>query len=118
MAASANKVVLNDPPRELDRIPLVENNRSVGWISDAISRLTEDKVPLWWWLAFVPSFIFMTILGLMLAYQISTGVGVWGNHHPEMWGWDIINFVWWIGIGFSSCCASAGARASIVPPKR
>ena len=35
----------------------------------------------------------------MLCYQVSTGVGVWGNGHPVMWGWDIINFVWWIGIG-------------------
>ena len=86
MASVANKVVLNDPPRELERVPLVDNNRTIGWISDAISRLTEEKVPFWWWAAFVPSVIFMTILFAMLGYQITTGVGVWGNHAPEMWG--------------------------------
>ena len=39
------------------------------------------------------------MLLFMLSYQISTGVGVWGNRHPVMWAWDIVNFVWWIGIG-------------------
>ena len=43
----------------------------------------------------------------MLGYQISTGVGVWGNMHPVMWGWDIINFVWWIGIGHAGTLISA-----------
>ncbi|MBC7785503.1 MAG: polysulfide reductase NrfD, partial [Burkholderiales bacterium] len=33
--------------------------------------------------------------------------GVWGNHHPEMWGWDIVNFVWWIGIGHAGTFISA-----------
>ncbi len=49
----------------------------------------------------------MVIFWSMLAYQITTGVGVWGNHHPEMWGWDIINFVWWIGIGHAGTLISA-----------
>jgi hypothetical protein len=43
----------------------------------------------------------------MLTYQISTGIGVWGNMHPVMWGWDIINFVWWIGIGHAGTLISA-----------
>ena len=42
MASTANKVVLQDPPRELERIPLVDNNLNIGWISDAVCRLTED----------------------------------------------------------------------------
>ena len=43
----------------------------------------------------------------MLTYQISTGVGVWGNMHPVMWAWDIVNFVWWIGIGHAGTLISA-----------
>src|SRR5688500_11284043 len=108
MAANvANRPVLAAPPRELERIPLVDNNRNIGWISDTISRFVEDKVPKWWWLAFIPSFTFRMILFTMLAYQITTGVGVWGNHAPGMWGWDIINFVWWIGIGHAGTLISA-----------
>ncbi len=45
--------------RSWSAIPLVANNRSIGWISDAVSRITEDKTPFWWWAAFVPSVIFL-----------------------------------------------------------
>jgi molybdopterin-containing oxidoreductase family membrane subunit len=55
----------------------------------------------------VPSVCALLFLLAMLAYQISTGVGVWGNAHPVMWGWDIINFVWWIGIGHAGTLISA-----------
>ena len=46
-------------------------------------------------------------LALMSSILITTGVGVWGNNHPVMWGWDIINFVWWIGIGHAGTLISA-----------
>ena len=95
------------PPVELQRIPLVANNRSFGWISDRVASISEDPAPLWWWILFVPSVLCLGILGFMLSYQISTGVGVWGNMHPVMWGWDIINFVWWIGIGHAGTLISA-----------
>jgi Ni/Fe-hydrogenase subunit HybB-like protein len=95
------------PPAELQRLPLVTNNRSFGWISDRVAAIVEGKTPWWWWVAFVPSAMAATWLLAMLAYQISTGVGVWGNSHPVMWGWDIINFVWWIGIGHAGTLISA-----------
>jgi molybdopterin-containing oxidoreductase family membrane subunit len=38
---------------------------------------------------------------------MSTGVGVWGLEHPVMWGWAIVNFVWWIGIGHAGTLISA-----------
>ncbi len=95
------------PPAELQRIPLVANQRSPAWISDRVASLIEGKTPRWWWIAFVPSSMAMLLLLGMLAWQISTGVGVWGNNHPVMWGWDIINFVWWIGIGHAGTLISA-----------
>jgi molybdopterin-containing oxidoreductase family membrane subunit len=107
MAANLSVPKLVDPPAGLEREPLVANNRTIGWISDAVSRIVEEKTPTWWWCAFIPSLIMLGALGAMLAYQITTGVGVWGNHHPEMWGWDIINFVWWIGIGHAGTLISA-----------
>ena len=47
------------------------------------------------------------MLVVMLTYLISTGVGVWGNNHPVMWGWDIVNFVWWVGVGHAGTLISA-----------
>jgi len=107
MSQAASEFNVPIPPKELERQPLVANNRSFGWISDRVAGIAEGKTPLWWWAAFVPSFTFMSILGAMLLYQISTGVGVWGNHHPTAWAWDIINFVWWIGIGHAGTLISA-----------
>ena len=107
MAEVATTLKVPVPPPELARIPLVRNNRNFGWISDQVSAITEGKAPLWWWIAFIPSFSALCLLGAMLTYQVSTGIGVWGNMHPVMWGWDIINFVWWIGIGHAGTLISA-----------
>ena len=107
MSDAVTEIKVPVVPAELAREPLVQNNRSFGWISDRVSAITEGKTPKWWWAAFVPSVLLMGLLGAMLFYQITTGVGVWGNHHPTMWGWDIINFVWWIGIGHAGTLISA-----------
>src|SRR5437588_6398009 len=107
MAAHATPANLPETPAELQRIPLVANNRSFGWISNQIAALCEDKAPFWWWVLFIPSATALGLLLFMLSYQVSTGVGVWGNMHPVMWAWDIVNFVWWIGIGHAGTLISA-----------
>jgi molybdopterin-containing oxidoreductase family membrane subunit len=107
MAAPATTANLPEVPPELQRTPLVANNHSFGWISDRVASICEDRPPLWWWILFIPSVLCLGMLMFMLSYQISTGVGVWGNMHPVMWGWDIINFVWWIGIGHAGTLISA-----------
>ena len=95
------------PPPELVRIPLVQNNRGLGWLSDTIAGVIEGKTPSWWWAAFIPSVLCLLMLVVMLTYHASTGVGVWGLNHPVMWGWAIVNFVWWIGIGHAGTLISA-----------
>jgi molybdopterin-containing oxidoreductase family membrane subunit len=88
-------------------VPLVANQRSFGWISDQVAGIVEGRTPRWWWAVFLPSVLAFLILPAMVLYQITTGVGVWGDAHPVMWGWDIINFVWWIGIGHAGTLISA-----------
>lgn len=107
MSEAATRTKVPVTPLELVREPLVANQRSFGWISDRVSAVTEGRTPKWWWAAFVPSLCLLGLLGAMLYYQIATGVGVWGNQHPTMWGWDIVNFVWWIGIGHAGTLISA-----------
>ncbi len=107
MASTDKTMALPETPAELERIPLVSNQRSIGWISDQVCAIMEGKLPMWWWAAFIPSLMLLCLLGTMLVYQVTTGVGVWGNRHPVMWGWDIINFVWWIGIGHAGTLISA-----------
>ncbi len=89
------------------RVPLILNQRKPGWITENISSIVEAKTPFWWWVAFAitaPTALF----GLFcIGYQISTGVGVWGENHPIGWAWDITNFVFWIGIGHAGTLISA-----------
>lgn len=79
----------------------------MGWISNYISSIVEARTPTWWFIAMGVTVPLMLMCFLMLAYLISTGVGVWGNNHPVGWAWDITNFVFWIGIGHAGTLISA-----------
>src|SRR5262249_54985218 len=99
--------VITPTPRELVRQPLVLNQRPMGWLSDRIAGVAEGKTPVWWWAAFVPSFLIMVLCFTMVLYLMSVGVGVWGLMIPVGWAWDITNFVFWIGIGHAGTLISA-----------
>lgn len=80
-----------------------------GWF-DIISRLcgiVEGRAGKKWWLSF--SFCSFLVLGLVAAlfYMTVTGVGVLGTNNQVLWGWDIVNFVFWIGIGHAGTLISA-----------
>jgi len=105
--ATTDAPVVHPTPAELERQPLVLNKRSFGWLSDHIAGVAEGKTPLWWWIAFVPSFMLMMLGVMCVTYLISTGVGVWGLMIPVAWAWDITNFVFWIGIGHAGTLISA-----------
>ncbi|MEM6911002.1 MAG: NrfD/PsrC family molybdoenzyme membrane anchor subunit [Verrucomicrobiota bacterium] len=99
-----SNVVIEKLPRE----PLILNNRSMSWITNRICGVVEKPQPIWWWFVFIPSAIIAAI-GVVggLTYLVSTGVGVWGNSNTTMWGWPIVNFVFWIGIGHAGTLISA-----------
>src|ERR1044072_1946648 len=99
--------VIPHTPAELERIPLVANRRSIGWLSDSIAGIVEGKTPRWWWMAFIPSFTLMVVCFSCITYLLSTGVGIWGLMIPVAWAWDITNFVFWIGIGHAGTLISA-----------
>src|SRR6187401_296851 len=107
MAHVATTIPVAAAPAELTREPLVANRRSIAWVSDQIAGVAEGKTPWWWWAAFVPSVILLVTCFSLIAYLVSVGTGVWGLSHPVMWGWAIINFVWWIGIGHAGTLISA-----------
>jgi len=60
-----------------------------------------------WWLVFL---ICASVLGVgvaLIAYTIMTGIGAWGLNRTIGWGWDITNFVFWVGIGHAGTLISA-----------
>src|SRR3954453_6395836 len=101
-----SEVTLETPP-EIRRQPLVSNDRSLGWITDNVSTICEERTPIWWWVAFLPCALIASIGLMCIGYQISNGVGVWGENPPNGWAWDITNFVFWIGIGHAGTLISA-----------
>jgi Ni/Fe-hydrogenase subunit HybB-like protein len=60
-----------------------------------------------WWTAFIPSFCLLTVLLVALTYLVFMGIGIWGVNIPIAWGFAIVNFVWWIGIGHAGTFISA-----------
>jgi len=89
------------------REQLVLNNRSMSWVSNRICGIVENRQPFIWWVLFVPSVFLFSCLIFTLVYLVSTGVGVWGTNQPVSWGWAIVNFVFWIGIGHAGTLISA-----------
>ncbi len=103
----AESAVTLTTPHELVRVPLVTNDRKITWISDKVSAIVEAPTPLWWWMAFIPCSLIAFFGLLCIGYQISNGVGVWGENKTVGWAWDITNFVFWIGIGHAGTLISA-----------
>jgi Ni/Fe-hydrogenase subunit HybB-like protein len=60
-----------------------------------------------WVFGLLVSFLGAMMLFNTIAYLVLKGVGIWGNHIPVGWAFDIINFVWWIGIGHAGTLISA-----------
>src|SRR6059036_195772 len=76
-------------------------------VTDKISSVVLAKTPRWWYLAFGVSFLLVMLLFYSIAYLFLKGVGIFGVNVPVGWGWDITNFVWWIGIGHAGTLISA-----------
>ncbi len=60
-----------------------------------------------WYVAIGISSLMLLNLLVMIAYQVWNGVGVWGNNVPVGWGWPIVDFVFWVGIGHAGTLISA-----------
>jgi Ni/Fe-hydrogenase subunit HybB-like protein len=94
-------------PVDIPRPALVDNDRSFGWITDKICGIVEEKTPTWWWVSFVIACATASFTVMGLVYLVATGTGVWGLANPANWGWAIVNFVFWIGIGHAGTLISA-----------
>ncbi len=98
---------IEEEEQQLTRVPLVLHRRNFSWLTERISGVVEQSAPRWWWVAFAITASTATFGLFCIGYQISTGVGTWGNQIPVGWAWDITNFVFWIGIGHAGTLISA-----------
>jgi Ni/Fe-hydrogenase subunit HybB-like protein len=89
------------------RETLITGGKTVGDVSEDISRQVEGKPTPLWWGAFGVSFILLALGFYSLCVLEWEGVGVWGLNKTVGWAWDITNFVWWVGIGHAGTLISA-----------
>jgi Ni/Fe-hydrogenase subunit HybB-like protein len=95
--------VLNAP-----RAPVIEPGYTYTSVTDKISSIVlTRRTPRAWFIGFGISFALVLVLMYAIAYLLAVGVGIWGINIPVAWGFAIINFVWWIGIGHAGTLISA-----------
>jgi len=94
------------PDRAL-RPPIVAPGHTPGSVTDQISSVVLTKTPKWWYAAFGGSFLLVMLMLVSITRLVAVGTGIWGVNIPVGWGFAIINFVWWIGIGHAGTLISA-----------
>lgn len=89
------------------RKPLVLGDKTYSDVTHDICSLLDRKPTAMWWAAFIVATSVLSVGIASVAYQIMTGVGVWGLNNTVGWAFDITNFVFWIGIGHAGTLISA-----------
>ncbi|HYE66822.1 MAG TPA: NrfD/PsrC family molybdoenzyme membrane anchor subunit [Pyrinomonadaceae bacterium] len=98
----------DDVRMHLTTAPVIEPGHTFASVTDKISSLVlQRRTPIGWFIGFAVSFTLTMMLMLTITYLVLTGIGIWGNNVPVGWAFDIINFVWWIGIGHAGTLISA-----------
>ena len=92
---------------EIKRVPQVLGNRSFKEVTEVIAKPAESKAPKWWFIGLFASISLASLLVAMIGYLVWDGVGVWGLNNPVGWGFAIVNFVFWVGIGHAGTLISA-----------
>lgn len=100
-----NAIGTNIPESEFE---VLGGNHTYESLTEAIAGVVlNGRISMGWAIGLLAS---LATLGLMfgcVVWVLLNGVGVWGINIPVGWGWDIVNFVWWIGIGHAGTLISA-----------
>ncbi|GIW44201.1 MAG: polysulfide reductase NrfD [Candidatus Binatia bacterium] len=96
---------MSAPARDLG--PIIGPGHTFETVTDKIAAVVLSETRRGWMLGFGVSFVLLTIFLQCVAVLLVRGIGIWGINIPVGWGFDIINFVWWIGIGHAGTLISA-----------
>src|SRR5262245_29602465 len=88
--------------------PVIAPGHSFGSVTDKIAAIVlSGRQPIGWFVGISVGFAITMVLGFALTWLLIKGTGIWGINIPVGWGFAIINFVWWIGIGHAGTLISA-----------
>jgi len=89
------------------RPPLIDGDKNYHQVTEDIVRPIETDPSKLWWIGFLIA-VALLCFGVYSIYrEVVYGIGQWNINHTIGWGWDITNFVWWIGIGHAGTLISA-----------
>jgi Ni/Fe-hydrogenase subunit HybB-like protein len=92
----------------LDEPPVLSPGQTFDTVTDTITdAVLKRPIGLGWLAGLAVGMTLLAILGMAVTYLFLRGVGIWGIDIPVAWGFAIINFVWWIGIGHAGTLISA-----------
>src|SRR5580765_8362449 len=93
---------------ELDRAPVIEPGHTFGPVTEKISAIKLTRpASNGWFIGFGICFMLTMMMLYAIGYLFLKGTGIWGVTIPIGWGFAIVNFVWWMGIGHAGTLISA-----------
>ncbi|HEY3241725.1 MAG TPA: NrfD/PsrC family molybdoenzyme membrane anchor subunit, partial [Phycisphaerae bacterium] len=97
-----------EPPTSPSVPPVLRPGYTYAGVTDKIAAIVlSGRTPPGWIIGFAIAFLLTMLLLVAIVYLFAVGVGIWGINIPVAWGFAIINFVWWIGIGHAGTLISA-----------
>ncbi len=87
--------------------PVVEGRPALADIDEMVARPLDERPTKKFYIALSITLTMLLIGAVSLGYTLFYGIGMWGNNQPVGWGFDIINFVFWVGIGHAGTLISA-----------
>ena len=93
-----------DYTRELS---VLEGKHALRELDDLIAKPLETNPDKKFYIALSITLSMTGLFVLGLALTFYYGIGMWGNNIPVAWAFDIVNFVFWVGIGHAGTLISA-----------
>jgi molybdopterin-containing oxidoreductase family membrane subunit len=99
---------VNTPSPPANNPQIIAPGHTFATLTDKISAIVlTQRTPWFWWVGFGASFILVLVLFYCIAALLTVGIGLFGVMIPVAWGFAIVNFVWWVGIGHAGTLISA-----------
>ena len=99
---------VNPPSPPANDPQIIAPGHTFATLTDKISAIVlTQRTPWFWWVGFGASFVLVLVLFYCIAALLTVGIGLFGVMIPVAWGFAIVNFVWWVGIGHAGTLISA-----------
>lgn len=88
--------------------PLMAPGQTFESVTETIGSIVlQPRQPKSWLVGAFIAFSLLMLFLVAVTWLLIRGVGIWGINIPVAWGFAIVNFVWWIGIGHAGTFISA-----------